>query len=102
MESLTLRSRVRLNGEVQFQEMQGEAVLLNPASGVYFGLNAVGTRIWQLLGECGLLSEVADRIAAEYDASPARCAADLLTLVADLEHHGLVRAESATITAEPG
>jgi hypothetical protein len=89
--ALTLSSRVLANDDVEFREMQGEAVLLNPHSAVYFGLNAVGTRIWKLLGEHQLLSEVADCIVAEFDVIPERCAADLLELVADLERHGLLR-----------
>ena len=87
---LTLDSRVRINQDVLFQELHGEAVLLNLKSGVYFGLDSVGTRIWQLLADQDLLSDVAGSIAAEFDVTEDRCAADLTALVADLERHGLV------------
>jgi hypothetical protein len=86
----TLASRVRVNDDVLFQELQGEAVLLNLKSGVYFGLDPVGTRIWQLFADHDLLTEVAQAIVAEYEVAEERCAADLLTLVADLERQGLV------------
>ena len=33
------------------QELAGETVLLDLASENYFGLDAVGTRVWQLLNE---------------------------------------------------
>ena len=45
----TLASRIRPSDEVLFQELQDESVLLDLKSGVYFGLDIVGTRIWQLL-----------------------------------------------------
>ena len=86
----TLTSRVRVNDDVLFQELQGEAVLLNLKSGVYFGLDPVGTRIWQLFGEHQVLAEIARTIVAEYDVAEDRCSADLLALVADLERQGLV------------
>ena len=86
----TLASRVRAKDDILFQELQGEAVLLNLNSGVYFGLDPVGTRIWQLLSEHDLLSDIAQTIVAEYDVAEERCTADLLTLVADLDRHGLV------------
>ena len=86
----TLTSRVRVNDDVLFQELQGEAVLLNLKSGVYFGLDPVGTRIWQLFAEHEVLAEIAQTIVAEYDVPEDRCSADLLALVGDLERQGLV------------
>ena len=86
----TLASRVRVNDDVLFQELQGEAVVLNLKSGVYFGLDPVGTRIWQLFAAHELLSEIAQTIVAEYDVTEDRSAADLLALVIDLERNGLV------------
>jgi Coenzyme PQQ synthesis protein D (PqqD) len=87
---VTLDSRVRINEEVLFQEVQGEAVLLNLKSGVYFGLDPVGMRIWQLFAEHKLLADVEQVIVAEYDVTEERCSADLLMLVEDLERQGLV------------
>ena len=86
----TLDSRVRVAGDVLFQELQGEAVLLNLNSGMYLGLDPVGTRIWQLIVEHERLDEVARSIEAEFDVTREQCVADLLTLVAKLEGEGLV------------
>lgn len=86
----TLTSRVKVNDDVLFQELQGEAVLLNLKSGVYFGLDPVGTRIWQLFAEHEVLSEVAQAIVTEYDVAEDRCSEDLLKLVDDLEKQELV------------
>jgi hypothetical protein len=80
-----------VNDDVLFQELQGEAVLLNLKSGVYFGLDPVGTRIWQLFAEHEVLSEVAQAVVAEYDVSEEKCSEDLLKLVDDLEKQELVR-----------
>jgi len=60
----SLDSRVQANEGVLYQELQGEAVLLNLATGGYFGLDPVGTRIWQLLLENGQLSKIVERIRA--------------------------------------
>ena len=73
-----------------FQELQGEAVLLNLNSGMYFGLDPVGTRIWQLMQEQERLDEVARSIVAEFEVTEEQCVADLLSLVAKLEGEGLV------------
>ena len=86
----TMDSRVRINDDVLFQELQGETVLLNLNSGVYFGLDPVGTRMWHLIAEKERLAEVARSIVAEFDVSEQQCAADLLALVTKLESRGLV------------
>lgn len=87
----TLSSRVEVNEEVLFQELQREAVLLNLKSGIYFGLDAIGTRIWQLFSTHHVLSAVAREIVEEYDVTPDVCETDLLRLVSDLEQKGLVK-----------
>lgn len=86
----TLASRVRVNENVLIQELQGEAVLLHLDSGIYFGLDPVGTRMWQLIAEHERLADVAGAIAAEFEVSDDQCAMDLLALVGKLENQGLV------------
>lgn len=43
-------------------------VLLDHRGGAYFGLDEVGTRVWDLLGEGASLGAVIDTLAEEYDA----------------------------------
>lgn len=87
---ISLNSRVRIQDDVLFQELQGEAVLLNLQTGVYLGLNQLGTRIWQLLQEDGALSQVMEVILREYDVTQEKCAQDLLDLVRQMEKQGLL------------
>jgi hypothetical protein len=89
-----LTSNVTISSDVLFQEVGGEAVLLDLASETYFGLDDVGTRIWQLLHEHGLLSAVHERMLAEYDVEPARLEEDLLHHIERLAEAGLVTVEA--------
>ena len=83
-------SQVRIPNAVQFRELGGECVLLNLATGTYFGLDQVGTRIWQLLRQTRKLHTVLRRLCEEYDVGRIRCRADLASLVGQLRAHGLV------------
>jgi len=87
---ITLNSRVRIQDDVLFQELQGEAVLLNLKTGVYLGLDQLGTRIWQLLQADGALSKVVEAVLQEYDVTQERFTQDLLSLVGQMEQQGLV------------
>jgi hypothetical protein len=88
----TLQSRFTIPDSAVFRELDGEAVLLNLETGQYFGLNAVGTRIWQLLIEHGRTQAVLDALLTEFDAEPAVLQSDLLGLLEQLAAHGLVAA----------
>jgi hypothetical protein len=84
MNELTVRANLRVADEVVFREVDGEAVILNLASGIYFGLDAVGTRMWQLIDEYGQLEAALVRLRAEYDAPPQTLEHDLVQLASEL------------------
>lgn len=86
---ISLRDTLRILPDVVFRQLDDEAVLLDLKSGTYFGLNAVGTRIWQLVGEGAALSVVLDTLAGEYDAPRDELERDLLSLGEELCSRGL-------------
>jgi len=77
---------------ILFHALDDELVLLNLNTGVYFGLNRVGTRIWQLLNEhpSRPLRKILDILAGEYAVPENRCAEELLSLVAILQEKRLL------------
>jgi hypothetical protein len=81
MPPITLASTFILSKDAVFRDLDGEAVILHLESGTYFGLNAVGTRIWQLMERDGRLTAVLDALRAEYEATPDVLERDLLELV---------------------
>jgi hypothetical protein len=72
------------------RELAGETVILNLKTGVYFGLNPVGTRIWALIQEHGSLRRVFEEMQKEYEVSSETLETDLLELVDQLSAKGLV------------
>ena len=83
--------RIRVSPRVLHQEVGGEAVLLDLESEQYFGLNAVGLRIWQLLQHQDDPLRVLEGLAAEFDAPPEIIVRDLQDLISELADAGLVR-----------
>ena len=90
MTAPALDAAFRIPDEVIFRELDGEAVVLNLDTGIYFGLDAVGTRIWRLLEERKPLQAVLDTLIDEYEAPPDRLQRDLLAFVERLNGKGLV------------
>ena len=77
-------STARIREDVVFRKLEGEAVILNLATGTYFGLDPVGTRIWELIQEQGRVDAVLEAILHEYEVEPAQCEQDLLLLLRKL------------------
>ena len=94
MKKITLEDAVQVNEDAVFRELDGEAVILNLETGIYFGLNETGTRIWNLIVEHGSLQSVLDVMAEEYDAPRTSLENDVLQLAAKLCEKGLVSASS--------
>jgi Coenzyme PQQ synthesis protein D (PqqD) len=65
-------------------------VLLDPQSGKYFTLEAVGTRVWQLCDGTRTISEIAAIMGGEYDESPEVIECDVMELVKELMDEDLV------------
>ncbi|HEX8906535.1 MAG TPA: PqqD family peptide modification chaperone [Longimicrobiaceae bacterium] len=73
-----------------------EAVILNLRDGVYYGLESVGARVWEALGEPRPVREIRDALVAEFDVEAERCERDLVELLAELHDRGLVEVRDAS------
>ena len=72
-----------------------EVVILGIEQGAYFGLRAVGSRIWELIQQPQTPRHIVDLLVEEFDVERSRCELDVLALVTSLAERGL-------ITVRPG
>ena len=77
-------------------DVAGETVVLGLTSGRYYGLDAVGARVWQLLQSPTTFGDVCRAIVLEYDVEPDRCEADLRALLQKLLDAGLAEVRPAS------
>ena len=80
----------RVSGDVLFQEVGGETVLLDLNSENYFGLDEVGTRIWTLVNEGRNAAEMVDLLLEEYEVDPETLDGDVKHLLKALVEAGLL------------
>jgi len=71
-------------------DVGGEAAILQLASGVYYSLDAVGSRIWALVQSPRSVREIRDTLLAEYHVPAERCERDLLGLLQALAAEQLI------------
>jgi hypothetical protein len=93
--SLSLHSIVSAAPEQVSCPLGDEAAILNLNNTVYYGLNAVGARVWNLLQQPRSIGELRDVILDEYEVESAQCERDLLTLLEKMRSEGLIQVRSA-------
>lgn len=81
-----------------YADLAGELAILNSKTGIYYGLDPVGARIWSLIIEFKNIREIKAILLEEYEVSPKQVEADLLTLLSDLSSKGLIEAAAAAPT----
>jgi hypothetical protein len=90
---MNLDTRAAIPTQVMSRLVGDETVLLDLASGMYFGLDGVGQRIWESIAEGCSLGEIAAVIAAEYEVDEARAQVDVMAFATDLVARGLLETQ---------
>jgi hypothetical protein len=72
-------------------DLKGDAVILNLDSGIYFGMNPLGARIWELVQQPIKVSDVQRELLKEYDIEPIDCQRDLLKFLETLRVQTLIK-----------
>lgn len=93
--STILSSSVVVAGkENTFSELGDEAVILDLKQSMYFGLDPVGTFIWQLVQEPVRVSDVYAAVLGCYNVDEDTCEREVLAFLNDLASEGLISVAS--------
>jgi hypothetical protein len=82
---------ISISKDVLTQELQDETVLLDLDSENYFGLDSVGTRIWQLLNEGQDEVAIVNTLVDEYEVEREVLEKDISGLLNRLNEAGLIK-----------
>jgi hypothetical protein len=83
-------ARIVVPADVLFRQLDQEAVILNLDSGLYFGLDAVGTDMWRALTTSDSIQAAYEKLLDEYDVAPDALRGDLEELIEKLAADGLL------------
>lgn len=91
---MNLNQKVTFAETVFAQEVDGEMVLLDMESENYFGLDEVGTSIWQAMQEKENLQDVLALLLEQYEVEQEMLENDLSAFVDKLVESGLVKLDT--------
>ena len=87
---MKLSDKATIPPQVMARTVGTETVILDLASGTYFGLDAVGARIWQLIGEGRTLAEICEAMQQSHEVSREEIERDVLALAEALQVQKLI------------
>lgn len=89
--TLPLETPVVISHDLTVADLGNEAVVLDPASGMYFGLNEVAARIVALAHSPTTVGEIVRCLHEEFEVDRAQLGEDVTAFVRDLEQRGMIR-----------
>lgn len=87
---IDFNSRVVQSPDTLINIIEGESVLLNLDNESYYGLDAVGTRMWELLTTSETIQSAYDQLLDEYNVESEKLRHDMSNLIVRLVDQGLV------------
>ena len=93
MNNIEAKNRIKLNQELLQSEIDGETIMMSIDNGKYYGLNTVASKIWELLKDEPLFSELISNLVEEYNVEQAKCESDTKEFLENLIENKLIRIE---------
>lgn len=91
--AITLETALSRSSDVLYAPVNAEqAVMLSIGAGRYYGLNAVGMRIWELIGTPMKVSEICVRLCEEFEIDAENCQSAVLEFANDVMDLGIIHA----------
>jgi hypothetical protein len=90
---MNLDQTISQSPDVISQEVSGETVLMDLESENYYGLDEVGTRIWQLIEQTNDLRVIYQTLLQEYEVKEEHLLRDLDVLLGQIAGLGLITLE---------
>ncbi|HEX4784354.1 MAG TPA: PqqD family protein [Candidatus Sulfotelmatobacter sp.] len=93
--TISLQTIVVAAPEQVSTRLEDETVLLELKKGMYYGLNAVGTLIWEMVQQPRSLEALYAAVLDQYNVDPETGKRDVLRLIEEMRMAGLVEIRSA-------
>ena len=98
---MALHNRVSVPAHVLIRHLDGESVLLNLETERYFGLDAMGTRMWETATSSPNLEAAYHKLLEEFEVEPEVLRNHLTGLLGQLVENGLLHLSPADVETIP-
>ncbi|MGL5151707.1 MAG: lasso peptide biosynthesis PqqD family chaperone [Clostridium sp.] len=85
-----MRNKIFVNPNIDVAEVDGEKVMMNMNLGKYFGLNSIGSTIWDIIQKPVTTDDIVSQLLEKYDVTQDICKSQVEQFIKTLEKHQLV------------
>jgi hypothetical protein len=90
MSNLTSKTKVVRQKQIMFNKLDDEVVMMSAQKGEYYGLDSIGSRIWEIIQEPIEISQIVKILLDEYDISEEQCTTDVTAFLNELLNKELI------------
>ena len=87
---MSLEATIQLDPELLYSKIGEEIVLLTIESGKYFKVDAVGSRIWEIIKEPTTIQALLNQLTEEYEVPFDQCQKDIMPFIEQLQADKLI------------
>jgi hypothetical protein len=91
--SISTESIISKIGDIVASDIDDEKVMMSVEKGQYYGLDPIGSRVWELIEEPVKVSELINTLFQKYDVDRETCERDVLAFLEELREYGILRVE---------
>lgn len=88
---ITLNSTIRQIDDIVTSDIDNEKVMMSIEKGQYFGLEPVGSRIWEMIEQPVTVTSLVDQLLTGFDIDRETCERDVLAFLAELDEAGIIQ-----------
>jgi hypothetical protein len=92
-ESISTESIVRHIEDVVASNIDDEKVMMSVEKGAYYGLDPIGSRVWDMIDKPIRVTELIDLLLLKYDVDRETCEQDVMAFLKELNESGILQVE---------
>lgn len=88
---ISMESIVSQMEDIVASGIDDEVVMMSVENGRYYGLDSIGSRVWELIGKPIKVSELIADLLLKYDVDRGTCERDVLEFLGQLNEDGILK-----------
>ncbi len=88
--TITCDTTIHRNEGMVQAKIDGETVMMSIENGGYYGLDAIASRIWEIIETPLSVKSICDQLSNEYDVSESQCQCDVVKFLNDMVENNVI------------
>lgn len=89
--SISLNTTVSQIKDIVATDIDGDVVMMSIENGAYYGLDPIGSRIWEMIGTPCKVSDLIERLMEEFEVDRPTCEKGVFNFLNDIQKFKLIQ-----------